>query len=518
MPPILKFKLPEGYDGGQLIRKLNQDYRIKKEPRRDTSFVIYDTFDWRLYNKSLCLYSSGNTLFLRKLFQTEIVHSHEFSALPVFIADFPAGALKEVLTPIIKARALLRLVEVYGRSRLNRILNPDNKTVARLIYEEFRLSSGENAPALTAHIGAGSVKGYPKYCRHLTQRLQQTGFKICREDVYFKALESVDKKPGDYSAKINLKLDPAMPSEEATKVILRFLWQLIKINEAYLVRDIDTEFLHDFRVGIRRTRSALGQVKNVFPPQTTERFKKEFAFAGKLSNRLRDLDVYLLKQNTYKAMLPEALRDDIDPFFDYLREKRSRVFQEVMSGLASKAYKQIAKDWELFLKSPPVAPPAAANARVPIAVLARKRIFKRYRAIIKNSQQILENTDDAALHVLRIECKKLRYLMEFFSSLFPRKKVNTLIGQLRKLQDNLGDFHDICVQQEYLINISDELPIIDRQSKKALVAIGSLIETLDGEKKIIKDAFAETFTEFASPENSRLFRKLFAKKYKDPAA
>ena len=188
MPPILKFKLPEGYDGGQLIRKLNQDYRIKKEPRRDTSFVIYDTFDWRLYNKSLCLYSSGNTLFLRKLFQTEIVHSHEFSALPVFIADFPAGALKEVLTPIIKARALLRLVEVYGRSRLNRILNPDNKTVARLIYEEFRLSSGENAPALTAHIGAGSVKGYPKYCRHLTQRLQQTGFKICREDVYFKAL------------------------------------------------------------------------------------------------------------------------------------------------------------------------------------------------------------------------------------------------------------------------------------------------------------------------------------------
>ena len=512
MPPILKFELPDEYDGGQLIHKLNQDYRIKKEPQRDASFVIYDTFDWRLFNKSFFLYSSGNALFLRKPLQTKIVHRYEFSALPTFIADFPAGGFKEALAPIIKARALLRLVQVYGRSRLYRILNPDKKTVARLIYEEFRLSPEKDAPALTTHLGAGSVKGYPKHYRKLTQRLQQAGFKINRKDVCFKALESVNKKPGDYSAKVNLKLDPAMRSDAATKVILRFLWQIIKINEAYLVRDIDTEFLHDFRVSIRRTRSALGQIKDVFPPQTTERFKKDFAFAGKLSNRLRDLDVYLLKQNTYKAMLPAALREDIDPFFVYLREKRSQVFQEVMSGLASKAYQQIVKDWEVFLKNPPDDPPVAANARVPIAVLARKRIFKRYRTIIKTSQQILENTDDEAMHVLRIECKKLRYLMEFFSSLFPRAKINTLIGQLRKLQDNLGDFHDICVQQEYLLNICDELPIIDRQSKKALVAIGSLIETLDGEKKIVKDAFAETFTEFESPENSRLFQKLFAKK------
>ncbi len=512
MPPILKFELPDGYDGDQLIRELRQDYAIKKEPPRDAGFIIYDTFDWRLFNKSLFLYSSENKLFLRKLFQTEIVHSHEFSALPAFIEDFPAGGLKAVLAPIIKARALLRLVEVHGCSTLYRILNPDKKTVARLIHEEFRPSPSKNAPALATQFGAGSVKGYPKYYRNLTQRLQQAGLKMSQENIYFKALRSVDKKPGEYSAKINLKLDPAMRSEEATKIILRFLWQIIKINEAYLARDIDTEFLHDFRVAIRRTRSALGQIKNVFPLQTTERFKKDFAFAGKLSNRLRDLDVYLLKHNTYKAMLPASLRDDIDPFFVYLREKRSQIFQEVIRGLASKAYKQIIKDWEVFLKSPPDDPPEAANARVHIAVLARKRIIKKYRTIIKSSQLILENTDDTAMHVLRIECKKLRYLMEFFSSLFPRSKMNALIGQLRKLQDHLGDFHDICVQQEYLLNISDELPIIDRQSKKALVAIGSLIETLDGERKIIKDAFAETFAEFAAPENSRLFRKLFANK------
>ena len=111
-----------------------------------------------------------------------------------------------------------------------------------------------------------------------------------------------------------------MHSDEATKIILRSLFLVIKTNEVYISKDLDTEFLHDYRVAIRRTRSALGQIKNVFPKETTSRFKKDFSFLGKLSNQLRDLDVYLLKKDAYKAMLPSILRDDIDPLFDYLTQ------------------------------------------------------------------------------------------------------------------------------------------------------------------------------------------------------
>jgi len=433
MSPILKFKLPDGYDGGQLIRELSQDYEIKKEPPRDAGFVIYDTFDWRLFNKSLCLFSSGNKLWLRKLFQTEIVSSHEFSALPAFMDDFPDGGLKEVLIPIIKARALLRLVEVYSRSTPYRILNPDKKTVVRLIYEEYR-PSPKDAPPLGAYFGAEPVKGYPKYYRQLTQRLRKAGLTPSKEDIYFNALDSAAKKSGSYSAKINLKLAPRMHAEEAAKVILHFLLQIIKINEAYLAMDIDTEFLHDFRVAIRRTRSALGQIKDVFPPETTERFKKDFAFVGKLSNRLRDLDVYLLRQKIYKTMLPPVLRDDIDPFFVYLREKRSQAFKEVINGLTSKTYEQILIDWEGFLNSPPDDPPLAANAALSIIVLARKRIFKRYRSIKKGGRQIVEDNNDAAMHALRIECKKLRYLMEFFSSLKSATWAASIFPSMRKIE------------------------------------------------------------------------------------
>ena len=100
--------------------------------------------------------------------------------------------------------------------------------------------------------------------------------------------------------------------------------------------------------------------------------------------------------------------------------------------------------------------------------------------------------------------------MEFFASLFPRKKINALIKQLKNLQDNLGDFNDLCVQQEYLLNISVELPASQQHLKKTLVAIGGLVETLEREKQSVKDAFARTFTDFAAPSNQALFQELFA--------
>jgi CHAD domain-containing protein len=244
--------------------------------------------------------------------------------------------------------------------------------------------------------------------------------------------------------------------------------------------------------------------------QTTNRFKKDFAFVGKLSNQLRDLDVYLLKEDTYKTMLSGVLRADINPLFEYLRKKRSQTFNKVVNGLKTKKYAKILKDWETFLNDPRKNSITAANTELPIIDLARTRIYKKYQNVVKTGNQIIENTEDEMLHVLRIECKKLRYLMEFFASLFVGKKINVLIDQLKKLQDNLGDFNDLCVQEDYLLNITEELPATRQQGNKTLVAIGSLIGALDSKRRTVKDAFAGTFTDFASPANQTLFRELFA--------
>jgi hypothetical protein len=190
--------------------------------------------------------------------------------LPGFLWDFPDCELKEYLAPIIKMRALLKLVDIHSVSRPHRVLNQDEKTVARIVYEEIRSSRNQNAPALVAYLWIKPVRGYPKYSQNLSKRFKAAGLRIDKEEsLYFKALAAAGKEPGTYSAKVNIKLDPRMPSDEATKTILRFLLQIMRINQPYIEKDLDTEFLHDFRVSVRRTRSALGQIKSVFPVQTT---------------------------------------------------------------------------------------------------------------------------------------------------------------------------------------------------------------------------------------------------------
>jgi CHAD domain-containing protein len=505
-----KFNLPDGHDEKQFICELADQYATAKEPAVVERFTIYDTFDWRLFNKSLVLYASANRLFLRKLDKTDIIQSVRISSLPVFIQDFPDGQFKKRLAPIIKMRALLRLVEVQSRSTQYRILNPDEKTVARLVFEEIRPPRSRRTPTIANHLWLKPVKGYPKYARNLVKQFQAAGLiESKQEDIFFKALELVNKKPGSYSARVNIQLEPDMRADKATKIILRFLLHVIRINAAHIEKDLDTEFLHDFRVAIRRTRSALGQIKNVFAARTTDRFKKNFASIGKLSNELRDLDVYLLNEDHYKALLPPVLREEIDPLFDYLRKKRSKALQRVIRALKAKRNVKILQDWELFLNKPPQDSATAHSAELPVIDLACKRIHKRCRNIVEAGHLILKKTEDERLHALRIECKKLRYLMEFFASLFPRKKNDLLIAQLKKLQDNLGDFNDLSIQKEYLLNISRKMPATQQQAQKTLLAVGSLIGALENERQIVKNAFAKTFTNFASPENQALFRQLF---------
>jgi CHAD domain-containing protein len=506
----IRFNLPGECDVDRLLAGLEGPYRIRKQPAKTQTIRIYDTFDWRLFKKSLVLHQCDDKLCLRRLSDREMLHSLTTASPPVFAWDFPDGRLKENLAPIIGPRALLGLAEVRSHHKPYALLDKEGKTVVRLAFEETRASRDKDAPVLSVHLWLLPVKGYPGHYRRIAQQFKEAGFTLSTGDpVFFEALKAVGLEPGSYSSKVNIHLHPDMRADEATKAILRFLARVIRINEAHIEEDIDTEFIHDFRVAVRRTRSALGQIRSVFPPKTTDRFRRDFAFVGKLSNALRDLDVYLLRERAYKAKIASVLRNDIDPLFEFLRQKRAEAFQKAVRGLRSERYARSMRDWEAFLKGPPRDTPTAPMAGLPIITLACKKVFRKYRRVVKVGSGLLESTDDKMLHVLRIHCKKLRYLMEFFSSLFPMEKMDILIDQLKRLQDNLGDINDLRVQEEYLLNIAGGFPAGRRQHTRTLLAIGSLIGALAGDRQTGKDAFARTFEDFTSPANSELFQDLF---------
>jgi CHAD domain-containing protein len=507
----LKSPFPEGFDEQPLIRELAGRYSIRKERTTSRRFSLFDTFDWRLFRRSLVLVASGNQMVLRKLQERTILHSVEVSSPPVFSSDFPESDLKGKLAPIITVRALEKLAEVDTRSTTYRLLSRDGKIAGRLVCEESRLADDDASPAFwTSFRLRPVVRGARGSFPTVRQRWEKDGTtEGNNRNFYLEALKAAGRNPGDYSNKVTIPFDPHIRSDEAARIILRFLLQVIRINEAHIAEDRDTEFLHDYRVAIRRTRSALRQMKKVFPAEVARRFRKDFAFMGKLSNDLRDLDVHLQNEGIYKAMLPPPRRDDIGPLFDYLRDKRAQAFRAFLPQLETKRYQKIIQDWDLFLNGPGKDFSGSLDAELPIREVARKKIYKKYRRIFKYRNVMLKDIKDDTLHLLRIECKELRYLLEFFSPLFPREKIHELIGQLKKLQDVLGKYNDFRVQEQRLQDLAGEMPRTDSRSIITVAAIDTLVKTLEREKRKVKKAFAQTFSDFASLPKERSYRELF---------
>src|SRR5205823_5724235 len=69
-------------------------------------------------------------------------------------------------------------------------------------------------------------------------------------------LAAAGRQPGDYSGKVDVTLTAEMPARCAMQTVLLHLLGTLEANVPGTVRDIDTEFLHDLRVAVRRTRSA----------------------------------------------------------------------------------------------------------------------------------------------------------------------------------------------------------------------------------------------------------------------
>jgi len=509
MPSDQHYSIPDPDAARAFIDGLVERFTVLEETSVFKKQRYYDTLDWRLYNKSLVLSACGNRLVLRKLKKNKPIHCMQISTMPVFARDFPAGEFQNHLAPIIKIRALVAIAALEVCSVPYRILNSDKKTVARLVYQRFQIIGGTHEPILHAYWCLKPVKGYTKTARKLSRRIQNAGFAAAdAEALYINTLMSVNKTPGAYHTKIALQFDPEMRADEAVRALLHFLQQVMRYNETYIEMDLDTECLHDFRVAVRRTRSALGQIKEVIPPRVLARFKKDFAYIGKSTNALRDLDVYLLKEDEYRSMLPAALQEDIVPLFDYLKKRRTGALKQVIRTLKTKKYNAIMRDWNDFLQQPATDAADLSNAGRPIFELAREIITKKHTRIIKIGRRILLDRQDEKLHVLRIHCKKLRYLLEFFASLFPPRKVKALISQLKKLQDNLGDYHDLCVQRAYLITLIEEGTFSRQASPKTLAAIGSLIGTLEKKTLHVKNAFENAFGDFASPSAQALFQEV----------
>ncbi len=434
---------------------------------------------------------------------------------PALLAAVPPGPLAEELAPVVGVRALLPVVRATSVLREQRALNSDDKTIARITADQMSVTAAEppgaeppgaRAPAaLPVRLTVTAVRGYQAQAARLESVLAGLpGVLPPGRTALEAALDAAGRRAGDYTGRIDVELTAGMPAAAAMAVVMSALLDTLEANVPGTVRDIDTEFLHDLRVAVRRTRAALKLTGQVLPGGARGVFRPEFKWLGDLTTPTRDLDVYLLGLPEMTAGLVGADPGDLEPFGEQLARERARAQRELARGLRSARFQRLRRDWRAALAQAAV----TARRKPTAAQLAAGAIADAHQRVLADGAAITAASPAASLHELRKRCKELRYLLEIFASLHPPGAAWRAVKELKGLQDCLGEFQDTDVQRAELRAFATTMMAQRQVPAPTLLAMGEISGGLAHRQRQARDQFYGLFGEFAAPAGQARFQPL----------
>ncbi len=315
-----------------------------------------------------------------------------------------------------------------------------------------------------------------------------------------------------------LYVDDSM-AQAAAKVLSSHFEEMLRHEEGTL-HGRDIEELHDMRVATRRLRSALslfgpyiaGAIAEcrgpdcILPDALERDVNDRLRFLGAVLGDVRDLDVALQNVKAFAATLPSEQARTLRPLRGALRLERRAPRRRLRNVLRSRAYARLQEDMRALLarleaSEEPDKLHTVGNVAPRLIHLSWERVLA-YDTILKGAPV-------EVLHMLRIDCKRLRYALEFFESVLPADLV-AMIDHVKGMQDHLGDMHDAAVAMEMLD------AFIEVQSLSAEPDAGGLegVRNYRAECQRVmvdkEDTFPKAWKRFRRKKNRRRFDALLS--------
>ena len=516
-PAPITFQLESHAAAREVLRLLANRLQTKREASFKRCGTYYDTFDWRLHRDKGVLFAEqlqGGWSLHWELLDGSVRLGQRTDKVPAFAWELPHGRFRQLLEPLIDVRRLLALVRVDLEIRGLCVLDSDHKTVLRVEVEHgtaAKPQDGEQDTPMARRLRLVPVRGYKKISDRVVQLIEsELGLQPVESGNLAAGLKAVGLEPVGYSSKFHLQLDAEMRADRTAKSIHRSLLETILANQQGVRENLDSEFLHDFRVAVRRTRSCLGQLKKVLPKDHVNRFSRDFSWLGKVTGPTRDLDVYLLKMPGYRDTLPKPVRHHLAPLQDFIHQQQRAEQKRLVRSLDSRRYRELIRDWQDFLKCEVQEEPSLVNAARPIIEVATERIRRCYHRVIRDGKTTRATSPAKTLHRLRIDCKKLRYLLEFFRSLYDSQHVDLSLKALKRLQDNLGEVNDLEIQREALQRFAIQMSEEKSAPPESLLAMGRLVDRLESQQARQRKQFTKCLAGFDDRAGRDRFRGLLS--------
>lgn len=273
----------------------------------------------------------------------------------------------------------------------------------------------------------------------------------------------------------NLQFTP----EEVIKKILYSIFTNTRYYEKHFIENIDNEQLHQFRINIRKMISLLKSFAIYYETEELEYFNKLLKKSLKLTNKKRDMDVYLECLDDYIKHMEKSDKKKIKQLKKHLKKEIKKENYLIVEYLKNKRYQKDMLSFQTFILR-------KQNIDNHLKETAIEKVFEN---LINNKLDILnsdisnvdKNIPTKELHKLRIEFKEFRYLLEAYLDTCQVEDIDTFIEQLKTIQDMFGKLQDISTQ---IINLKS---FIKENEEINLKIFKKLLKHIKQKRKDIKE-------------------------------
>ena len=316
------YVVPAGVDADTLLAFLADRFDVAADQPVSADSTVYDTVDRRLRAAGVEARREGGgakarLVLLEGAGAPPVVAPLDGPVRDRYLApELPEGPLRDRLAPLLEERALLPLVELRTVSRSVRVRNQDEKTVVRLtlstpavvaVPDPAQAYTGgpRRAPdgpiTLSTRVTVTGVLGYPRPLARVDEALAgELGLQEALRPLADEAIVALDGDPsGLGGSKVSTQLAADQRTDLAAVAVLRDLADITEANIPGTLADLDTEFLHDLRVSVRKARSALREMKRAFVPDELEPQRATLKWVQAITGDTRDLDLWVLEETAW---------------------------------------------------------------------------------------------------------------------------------------------------------------------------------------------------------------------------
>ena len=274
-------QIPTELEIEHLRSALEPEFTIQASRARSAKATFFDTFEWSLWFGDRLLYHANGELRLCERDQDWIGDLRSALPLPAkrvprFEWEFPEGNLRGELKQLVGIRALMPVGRLSLREQPVEVLDGMQKTVFRFDITSFFEGDDSQEPFYRlCHYRP--LRGYEVEALRVGELMRTVGAADIRDGPLAIFFRERGRVPRRYTLRPKFDLRSDLSAQETARRIIRKILLIARENEPGIVNDIDTEFLHDYRICIRKIRSVLSLIKGIYPEQKTAELKAAFA-------------------------------------------------------------------------------------------------------------------------------------------------------------------------------------------------------------------------------------------------